>query len=288
MDGAIFPRALLPGVALCLVSTRDHVLSTVAARHCAALCRFGQTFYLSDRPWNLPDFTFHRVAPFQSVRDYDRTVLTGLLDHLETPFVLVAQADGFVCDPACWDEAFLNYDYIGAPWPQFATHAVGNGGFSLRSRRLLTALRDMGAEAGEMAEDVAIARLWRPVLEAEYGIRFAPVALARRFSQEADLDGRASFGVHGIYHLHRLYPGADVAFLLRHLAPEHLDGWRIIVLAAQYLQAGAAEAAALVLAAARRHQALAAIDATLLRLGVPEEMAADLLALAASRQAALA
>jgi hypothetical protein len=50
--------------------------------------------------------------------------------------------------------------------------ACGNGGFSLRSRRLLQALQDPRI-ALSVVEDETICRTFRPLLERDYGIRFA-------------------------------------------------------------------------------------------------------------------
>ena len=35
----------------------------------------------------------------------------------------------------------LSYDYIGAPWPHYQSHKVGNGGFSMRSRALVGSIQ---------------------------------------------------------------------------------------------------------------------------------------------------
>ena len=66
---------------------------------------------------------------------------------------------------------------------------VGNGGFSLRSRRLLLALQDPRIELVE-AEDTTICRTFRPLLEREHGIRFGSEALADKFAFEAALSDR--------------------------------------------------------------------------------------------------
>ena len=42
-----------------------------------------------------------------------------------------------------WDPKFLNYDYIGALWPHYKENQVGNGGFSLRSKKLLESSRKL-------------------------------------------------------------------------------------------------------------------------------------------------
>src|SRR5204863_2475838 len=118
-----------------------------------------------------------------SASAYSTFMLGGLVEYVRTDHCLVVQWDGFVLDTEQWDPAFLDHDYIGAPWPQFSDgHDVGNGGFSLRSRRLLEACTALPFD-GEVAEDVLICRLYRGELE-ERGFRFAPEPLARRFSFE--------------------------------------------------------------------------------------------------------
>src|SRR6185503_18873241 len=110
------------------------------------------------------------------------------------------QWDGFVIDAGSWREQFLEFDYIGAPWLQFADgYDVGNGGFSLRSRRLLEACA--GADfIPSHPEDVAICRTNRPMLEKMHGIRFADAQLAETFAFERTAP-RPSFGFHGAFNL---------------------------------------------------------------------------------------
>lgn len=106
-------------------------------------------------------------------------------------------------DARHWDPAFLAHDYIGASWPQFSDgHDVGNGGFSLRSRRLLQACQSPRFQQAH-PEDVLIGRTHRPWLEAQ-GLRFAPRSLADRFSAERVGDPLRSFGYHGVWHMPRM------------------------------------------------------------------------------------
>jgi hypothetical protein len=54
---------------------------------------------------------------------------------IDTDFVLTVQLDGYILHPDRWSDDFLNFDYVGAPWPW---HGVcGNGGFSLRSKKFI-------------------------------------------------------------------------------------------------------------------------------------------------------
>jgi hypothetical protein len=105
------------------------------------------------------------IAPLRSSAAYSDFLLTGLVDHVDTTHCLVAQWDGHLLDAERWQDAFLDYDYIGASWPQFDDgHDVGNGGFSLRTRRLMDLCRDP-AFVPAHPEDVAIGRTNRAWLE---------------------------------------------------------------------------------------------------------------------------
>lgn len=141
------------------------------------------------------------IEPLRSSRDYSDFMLRALVDHIHTDHCLVVQWDGFVIDARQWDPAFLRYDYIGAPWPQFHDgHDVGNGGFSLRSRRLLEACRASRFEGGH-PEDVAICRTNRSMLERVYRLAFADRGTAARFSFERAVPADPTFGFHGIFNM---------------------------------------------------------------------------------------
>lgn len=147
-----------------------------------------------------PGITVVPIPRLTSSKAYSDFLLTDLVGGVETSHCLVAQWDGHVLDAARWDPAFLDYDYIGASWPQFSDgHDVGNGGFSLRSRRLMELCRDPGF-ASYHPEDVAIGRINREWLESK-GMRFAPKALADLFSAERAGDVAKSFGYHGAWHM---------------------------------------------------------------------------------------
>jgi len=149
-----------------------------------------------------------QIEPLRSAKDYSSFILSSLVEHVRTAHCLVVQWDGFVLDAERWEPGFLDYDYIGAPWPQFDDgFDVGNGGFSLRSRKLLTAWRDESLRSGH-PEDVLICRNNRRFLEHDCGIRFADHSVAQRFSVERTGLGQPSFGFHGIFNMIPLL-GAD-------------------------------------------------------------------------------
>ncbi|MEL6542186.1 MAG: DUF5672 family protein [Pseudomonadota bacterium] len=143
------------------------------------------------------------IAKIESSEAYSRFMLESLADHITTSHCLIVQWDGHVIDAQRWQSEFLDYDYIGASWPQFDDgHDVGNGGFSLRSRRLLEACQTTGFQRHH-PEDVAICRTNRGLLE-DQGMKFAPLALADQFSAERSGDAGVSFGYHGVFLMPRV------------------------------------------------------------------------------------
>jgi hypothetical protein len=183
--------------------------------------RFGEILLLSDQPppaGTPSDVYWRQIERLASRADYSRFMLCDLAQHIDTSHALCVQWDGFVVNGGAWDPEFLRYDYIGAVWPHFQDgHNVGNGGFSLRSKRLLEACRELPFD-GSDAEDLIISRRFRPQLE-ERGIRFAPESIARRFAFERTAPTGREFGFHGAYNLARRVSPDDAARILRHLDP---------------------------------------------------------------------
>jgi hypothetical protein len=154
---------------------------------------------------------------------YNNIALNIIPNTVATDHALIIQNDGYAVNSEAWTDEFLEYDYIGAPWMHHQEHErVGNGGFSLRSRRLFKALQEIqpgflpsdwpdharytvGDPDGgrSFPEDTVICVLLRPILERDFGIRFAPSELAHRFSWEQYSSDNSSpwrgrsYGFHG-------------------------------------------------------------------------------------------
>lgn len=217
------PVRTLPDVTLLAVT--GVALSATARALTLSQCglRFGETLFLSDRP-PPPDTAaeWRAIAPIGSRFEYSRFMLRDLASHVATRHVLCVQWDGYVLDPDNWDPAFLDYDYIGAPWPHFADGMrVGNGGFSLRSRRLVEACANL--PISDEPEDVAICRTHRQHLEQRFGLRFAPEELARRFAYERMTRTGNEFGFHGALNMVDLAPSRQLAPLFAALEPGLLN-----------------------------------------------------------------
>ena len=182
-----------------------------------AKCNFADAILFSDQPVK-GTFRTEKIEKINSTVEYSFFCWKILPDFVKTRFVLIVQWDGYVINAAAWKPIFRTYDYIGARWP-FVTDAlsVGNGGFSLRSRKFLCALAESRFELHESQNSDWIAcRTYRPTLATEYGIRFAPPHVADRFSHEYAAPNGPTFGFHGLGNMSRyLGDGELVAFRSR-------------------------------------------------------------------------
>jgi hypothetical protein len=151
---------------------------------------------------------FHRINPIESTADYSHFLLNIVPYFVDADAVLVIQWDGMPHAAQHWDADFLNYDYIGAPWGNCdESVAVGNGGFSLRSRKLMETLKNLKIKCDPTlpdsdAEDVVICKHFRQEI-LKSGCSFAPFALAQKFSVE-NSNLTSTFGFHGVFNFPRI------------------------------------------------------------------------------------
>jgi hypothetical protein len=145
---------------------------------------------------------------------YNHFIVYRLHQYVETAHALIVQNDGYVANPEMWDDGFLDWDYIGAPWPlpqddfsfrdpEGVIQRVGNGGFSLRSKRLLAGAEQLRLEwkpfFGFYHEDGFFSCHHRKDYES-IGCRYAPIEVAAQFAHELDIEenkGILPFGFHG-------------------------------------------------------------------------------------------
>lgn len=172
----------------------------------------------------LPDIRLIDIPKITSIDQYNDFCLR-LNQYVDSDFVLIIQDDGFVTNPEMWDNEFLNYDYIGAAWSNeeswiekqqakkymrdvFSYNRVGNGGFSLRSRKFINASANF-KNCGGFGEDNFLCIINYHYMVSQ-GVKFAPLKLSYKFSYENPLmefgnhwDGKIElnpmnhFGFHG-------------------------------------------------------------------------------------------
>jgi hypothetical protein len=201
-------RIDLSRVTLCAIDCVEPELAARSLYKSMAQCRFGAVKLLTSRPACFEGITRIEIPPIDSVSAYSEFVMKRLAPYVDTDYVLVTQWDSYVLDAAMWSDDYYEYDYIGAPWdlasnPGFVPEdVVGNGGFSLRSQRVLQAGTDPRFSVTH-PEDFQLCRRYRREMQHDHGVRFAPPAIAARFSSEHtgwDLD---TFGFHGVPYICR-------------------------------------------------------------------------------------
>lgn len=219
-------RLSLPDVTLVCVDTRTPRQALEAMHRCLAQVDFARAVFFGDQDaaWGAEDLRgidLVKIPALRNIGAYSRFVLHSLLPHVHTSHCLIVQWDGFVVDASLWCDDFLTMDYVGPPWYRKGQPiGVGNGGFSLRSRRLLEALAQLPCN-GDEPEDDMICKRYRNDLISRFGIQFAPADMAARFGIEQG-PLRPTFGFHGVEHLARVLSETELARWLDE-APEELS-----------------------------------------------------------------
>ena len=150
----------------------------------------------------------------KNIDEWNRKIIYELHNHVQTDFALLVHADGYVIHPELWRNEWLEYDFIGAPWPLPVDDysyrdelgelvRVGNS-VSLRSKKLLEMPSKLGLEwrsfYGNTNEDGFLCCHHKKTLEA-HGIKFAPLDVAKHFSKEHEIPenvGLETFAFHSL------------------------------------------------------------------------------------------
>ena len=165
-----------------------HEQSGKLFKHLCGLGGFGDAVYIAE------DCTYQQAMHWE---------LGRFADYFDTSHALICTHDGFISNPHLWQDSWLEYDMIGAPWPAFwnVGHRVGNTGFTLQSQKFL----QMAAKAEALwkgeAGDVFLCRTMEQGFR-DNGIKYAPVSVAAAFSWEHYIEENTagpdrSFGFHG-------------------------------------------------------------------------------------------
>jgi hypothetical protein len=206
-------------ISLVIIDTDNNPLARRAVERTVSMFPVDDVLIFSDQSTLWSGFSVNRVNKILSHSDYNHIILLELANKIKTDYALIIQFDGFVINPSSFNDFFYKFDYIGAPWPAgtvFGKGAiVGNGGFSLRSRKLIEAIpKYCSSISPNVPEDATICRYLRTILEEFDGIVFAPVEVARYFSFEMEaVKDNEPFGFHGLHLLPKFYE-KDYQFLI--------------------------------------------------------------------------
>lgn len=213
-------------ISILAVSTIAHDLTKFAIENTLKNIDVDRVVTLSDKNF-YPQGDFHLIDTITDRKQYSRIMLKEVYQYIETDYVLVVQYDGMAVNRQNWTDDFLLFDYIGAPWPWYPTNNVGNGGFSLRSRRLIELMsRYDFAFIEDLNEDENICRYNRLQLE-YHGIKFADVKTAAKFSHEREAAKQDTFGFHGMFNVPFYLDHGSVRMYIENLpdrlAPDQME-----------------------------------------------------------------
>ena len=210
----------LPQVTLVAMTSVNIQAAIKAMKYSMRGIEFGDAVFVTHKkPFGLPkNIRYSHTSELKNIDDFNYKMVYELGEHINTEFALIVHADGFVVNPEMWRDEFLDYDYIGAPWPlppegDTTTYRDINGNIcrvgnsaGIRSKRLLDFPKAANIPwEGEYAygkmwfyEDGFICCKIRHLLEAE-GMRIAPLDVAKYYSHEKmipEVQGITPFAFH--------------------------------------------------------------------------------------------
>lgn len=172
-----------------------------------------------------------QLGEIKDIDSWSKATIYELPKYIDTEFCLLIHENGFVVNPQSWDPDWLNYDYVGSPWPlpnppdDFTYRdeegnlvRVGNS-VSLRSKKLmdLVATREWMSHYGYFNEDGFVSCHHRRFLE-KNGCNFAPIEVAKHFGRELDIPENADVDKPFVFHYNRVLSGRNQEY--KHLILE--------------------------------------------------------------------
>ena len=165
--------------------------------------KFGAVRFIThERPSNLPEnIEYCNIEKINNIDEWNYAIIYKLTQYIDTDYCLLIHDDGFVVNPDCWRDEFLDYDYIGAPWPlpndNFSYRDINNNlirvgnSVSLRSKKLIDVPNKLNLEwkpfHGYYNEDGYICVNYRHKYLQE-GCKFADIDVAKYFSHETMIE----------------------------------------------------------------------------------------------------
>lgn len=214
----------LNNITLLGISDATYLHQTVKAiRYCAKKCNFYDIILLTnENNVNYNDINIIKIYRDFDLAEYARICINEVYKYIKSDFCLFVQWDGFIINEYMWNDNFLKYDYIGAPWgfPQDCKNRVGNGGFSLRSKKFLNSSSKIQYDPFNYDVYFEEQRIDRKISPEDWflcyhsyekllneNIKFAPIDVAYSFSVEHPsyiksynrdkIETYKSFGFHG-------------------------------------------------------------------------------------------
>ncbi|WP_292189758.1 DUF5672 family protein [Butyrivibrio sp.] len=193
----------LSNVTLVAMTSVDIYETLKAMEYSMRGIEFGDAVIITDKkPLFMPKgIRYSHTDKLDNIDKFNYKMTYELGNHIKTDYALIVHADGFVIHPENWRDEFLDYDYIGSPWPlpqnDYAYRdsngnicRVGNS-VSIRSKRLMdfpkthNLLWEKGFD-DFYNEDIFICCMHKNEMEAA-GMKWAPLEKAVLFGREHPL-----------------------------------------------------------------------------------------------------
>jgi hypothetical protein len=190
----------LPNVTLVAVATKEVEATSMAIKYSCRDIVFGRVLLIANynpKP-NSKEYDFIKIQAFKNISEWGKFVVFELFKFINTNFIILIHADGFIVNSNKWTNNFLNYDYIGSPWP-LSKHPIAfrdvNGNIcrvgnsvSLRSKKILELPTKLNLKWENFIlnfpnEDGYLCAQHKVLLESK-GIKFAPIGVAIHFGRE--------------------------------------------------------------------------------------------------------
>ena len=208
----------LPNVTLAAMTSVSVYETVKALQYSMRGIEFGEvTLITHKKPWYLPkEITYRHTDKLTNIDDFNYKIAYDLCDYIDTEYVLLVHHDGFVIHPEKWRQEFLDYDYIGSPWPipsdgkMHCFHdvygnwvRVGNS-VGIRSKQLLEFPRKANLEwtrdeEGLYNEDIFLCCRHKHDIEAA-GMKIAPLEVAKYFGHEMTIPEFEDVDVPFLFH----------------------------------------------------------------------------------------
>lgn len=189
----------LPNVTLAAMTSVNVRATIKALQYSMRGIDFGEVTLITHRkPAFLPkEITYQHIDRLDDINKFNYDMVYELYRYVHKDYCLTVHADGFIVNPEMWRDEFLDYDYIGSPWPlpkdDFSYRdihgeiiRVGNS-VGIRSKRLLEfPVKEkipFEADHGFFNEDGFICVKNRHLFTAA-GMTYAPLEVAVYFGHE--------------------------------------------------------------------------------------------------------
>lgn len=209
-------------VSICCIDTKNKIEALIALDKSIKNIKFNKYYFFTDnidgikinKFKNLSNVNLEifKISTILNKAEYSKFCLVDLNKYISTDFCLTIQHDGYIINPECWTDKFLEFDYIGAPWPEDwgYKNRIGNGGFSLKSKKFLQISYDIFKDFNfetelnrsiydiSVNEDFLACNIYYEEM-IKRGVEFADIKTASLFSIEHPIPEmkELSFGFHG-------------------------------------------------------------------------------------------